>query len=237
MKRIVSEETKAKMRAAHLGKKHSQETKDKIGAKHRGKTITQETIEKQKATFAKSLIENGGGFSVGPRSTEFKEKMKKIANSRPREVQLAKAKQMQEARRGSKATPEQRERYSKARILSMVNNPSPKYFDTKPELEFEEELKIRGVEYKKQFHMSDPHLLYDFKIGDCVLVEIDGPYHYEERFHNSPEDFEYRINQDARKNLEAVRKGFKIFRIKVDQHLPDDWLKILKQQGFDLFEE
>ena len=47
-----SEETKAKLSAAHRGMKHSEETKKKIGDAHRGKKLSEET--KTKIADAKS---------------------------------------------------------------------------------------------------------------------------------------------------------------------------------------
>lgn len=235
----ASEETRRKQSEAHLGKTHSEETKAKIGAKHKGKVRTELEINKWRESYQKSIEENGGGFNKGkPRSDELKAKMSEIAKNRPREVQLEKAKQMQDARRGSKATPEQRENYREARLAYMQANPENigiRWKDTKPELEFAAEMDKRGIKYQKQWHSSKPHYLYDFKIGDC-LVEIDGPYHHNEKIHKEPDGLEKQILRDAEKNLAAGKLGCRIFRIRVeDKVLPDNWIEILHQQGWDLF--
>lgn len=235
----LSSETREKMSKSHSGKKHSDDTKAKIGAKHKGKVRTELEINKWRESYQKSIEENGGGFNKGkPRSDEIKAKMSEIAKNRPREIQLEKAKQMQDARRGSKATPEQRENYREARLAYMQANPENigiRWKDTKPELEFAAEMDKRGIKYQKQWHSSKPHYLYDFKIGDC-LVEIDGPYHHNEKIHKEPDGLEKQILRDAEKNLAAGKLGCRIFRIRVeDKVLPDNWIEIIHQQGWDLF--
>jgi very-short-patch-repair endonuclease len=237
----ASQETKDKMAASHTGKTHSQATKDAIGAKHKGKTRSKAEIDKWRITYYESIEENGGkGFAVGPRSQEFKDKMSAIAQARTLDKYMPKVEAMLKVRRGSTATPEQRKRYSEGRIKYMVANTDKlrgKFFDTVPEREFAAELEKRSVQFKKQYHMAKPHLLFDFLIEDKILVEIDGPYHYKPSFHNSQEAFERRVEYDAMKNYEAIKKGFQIYRIQVGQHIPNDWLEILKAQGFKLFDQ
>ncbi len=234
----ASEETRRKQSEAHLGKTHSEETKAKIGAKHKGKVRSEQEIDKWRESYKKSIEENGGGFNRGQkRSSEFKQRMSEVAKNRPREKQLEKAKQMQDARRGSKATPEQRENYRRARVEYMLSNPDKlgkKLFDTVPELEFAAELDKRGIEYQKQFHTKNPHYIYDFKVGH-VLIEIDGPYHRNESFYDTPEDFQKRVETDAAKNFTAIMNGMSIYRIPVEQHLPENWIDILRLQGCGLF--
>ena len=52
--KIVSNETKEKLRLTNLGKKHTQESKDKIGKANEGKYISEETKEKIKNTKLKN---------------------------------------------------------------------------------------------------------------------------------------------------------------------------------------
>jgi very-short-patch-repair endonuclease len=252
----VSEMTRAKMRASRAGYKHSQETKDKIGAKHKGKTRTPEEIDRWRASYAEYLKENGSPMTGKDRGEAFKRKMSEIAKNRSPEMVRAKVEQMWAARRGSKATDEQRERYSQARLKYMQENPdklSPKMFDTRPEREFAAELDKRGFiyrestqplesnEYTRSFHLTNR--VYDFKIGPDVLVEIDGPYHRDARFHGGndasdekrQEILERIIARDRGKDKLAADNGYRIYRIAVTNKLVTDWYDQLIDQGFNLF--
>ena len=235
-----SEETKAKKRAIHLGAKRSEETRQRMSVANAGRQRSEEAIDKWRLSNALAIEKNGGvGFNKGfKHSDETKDRLREIAKARGVEQYGPKLEAMWKARRGSVATPQQRLNYSKGRIEYMLANPdkiNKVLFDTKPELEFAEELRKRNIPFTKQYHTSNPHCLYDFKIMDSIIVEIDGPYHYLEKMHSSPEAFQYRIEKDAIKNYVAIKKGFKIYRIKVAQHLPSDWIQILRDQGCDLF--
>lgn len=239
-----SEETLAKKRKARLGYKHDQKTKDKIGAKHKGKKRSVEEIDKWKISYRKYLDENGSPMIGKDRGEEFKKKMREIAKNRPKELVDSKVKMMIDARKGSKATPEQRERYSAARLKYIADNPDslPKtLFNTKPEREFAEELDKRNISYKKNVMIGGK--LFDFKINNDILVEIDGPYHYQIHMYGSKVTpiiekqklFNITIDRDKLKNQIAIDNNLKLFRIKVEGDLPSDWLDQLKEQGWNLF--
>jgi hypothetical protein len=234
----ASQETKDKMAASHTGKTLSEATKDAIGAKHKGKTRSEAEIDKWRITYYASIEENGGkGFAVGPRSQEFKDKMSAIASARPESSFKKKLEAMWKARRGSKATPEQRENYRKARLKVMQEQPETVGFiwrDTKPELEFEAELKKRNIPYRKQFHTAQPHYLYDFKVGN-MLFEIDGPFHYTQVVHRLPDGLQRQQERDLAKNIAASQLGYTLYRIPVTNRLPVDWIDILRKQGCGLF--
>lgn len=255
-KRTDSQETLEKKRIARTGKTHTQEAKDKIGAKHKGKKRSPEEIDKWRASYAQYLEENGSPMLGKDRGDAFKKKMSEIAKNRSPDLIRLKVEQMWAARRGSKATDEQRTRYSQARLKYMRENPeklSPKMFNTRPEREFAAELEKRGFiyrestqilnanEYTRSFHLTNR--VYDFKISENVLIEIDGPYHRDARFHggNGATDEQRQIildrimSRDQGKNKLAIDHGYQIYRIAVTNRLVPDWYDQLKAQGFRLF--
>lgn len=241
---VVGTETRAKMSASRTGKTHTEEAKAKIGSKHKGKKRTPEEIDKWRTSYAEYIKEHGSPMLGKDRGEAFRKHMSEIAKNRPPELVQAKVERMWAARRGSKATPEQRERYTAARLKYMQENPdklSPKMFNTRPEREFAAELDSRNISYTRSFHLTNR--VYDFKIGNDILVEIDGPYHREARFHggNYASDEERQIildriiARDKQKDQLAIDNGYKIFRIAVTNKLVADWYEQLKNQGFDLF--
>ncbi len=233
-----SDDTRDLKRQRRLGKTHSQATKDKIGNSHKGKTQPAEAIERQKVTMVRRIEENGGGFATGPRSQDMKDKMSLIAQARDESEWRPKVEAMWEARHNQEITDDMRETYRRARLKVMRDNPESVgikvWFDTKPELEFESILKAKGLSYKKQFHSSNPHYLYDFLVEEKLIVEIDGPWHYKASLHGTPKAFSKMQSRDAAKNLAAGRLGYHIARIEVGQKLSDNWEDILRLQGIDL---
>lgn len=243
-KRTDSEETLEKKRIARTGKTHTQEAKDKIGAKHRGKTRTAEEIDKWRTSYAEYLKENGSPMTGKDRGEAFKKRMSEVAKARPPELVQQKLEQMWAARRGSNATDEQRERYSQARLKYMEENPDKlgmKLFNTIPELEFEKILNDKKITYKKSVRIGGK--LYDFLINETVIIEIDGPYHWNKNLYGSKADLdEIKIEglnrtklRDKNKNDIAIANGYKIYRIQVNQHIPDNWVEQLRQQGCNMF--
>lgn len=243
----ASEETRRKQSEAHLGKTHSEETKAKIGAKHKGKVRSEQEINKWRESYQKSIEENGGGFTKGkPRSDEFKAKMSEIAKNRPREVQLEKAKQMQDARLGSKATPEQRETYRRGVIKWMSENPK-RVFNTKVELAFRAWLDSKKIRYEQQFVFGEAKHPYDFFLPDHnTIVEIDGPQHWKNAIWGTSGKtqeekvlmLEAAMAQDALWNYDAVKAGFRIVRIQVETDIEKspmgDFREQMRKQGLDL---
>jgi very-short-patch-repair endonuclease len=241
----VSVETRARMSASRTGKKHSPQAKAKIGAKHKGKKRTAQEIDKWRISYSKFLQENGGSPQKGyKRSDEFKARMSEVALNRPPELVQQKIEQMWEARRGSKATPKQRENYSAGRIKFMIENPDKlgrKLFNTVPELEFEKELVARNITFSKSVHIGNR--VFDFKIGSNILIEIDGPYHRRLgmyiRTDASDDDkiskLLHTIERDRHKDRMARDAGYLVYRMPVGQHLPADWYQILEDQGFTEF--
>ncbi len=242
MPRTVSEETRQKQSLARTGRKQSAETKAKIGAGNTGKTRSQEDIDKWRESYAIFLEQNGGSPQKGSkRSEEFCARMSEIAQARDPELVQQKLEQMWEARRGSKATEAQRENYRDGRLKFMADNPHklPKQmFNTVPEQEFALILDKLNISYERSFHLGNR--VFDFKVGHNILIEIDGPYHRTLGFYLPPGSSDDEkvaklmgfIERDRLKDNLARQKGYFIYRIPVGQHVPDNWLNILNDQGF-----
>jgi len=239
----ISEETRAKMRVSRAGYKHSDDTKAKIGSKHKGKTRTANEIDKWRESYAQYIEKNGSPMLGKDRGEAFRRKMSEIAKSRPPEMVQAKVEQMWAARRGSKATSEQRERYSRARLKYMQENPEklvPKLFNTRPEREFASELDKRGIRYDRNVQIGGR--VYDFRLDGMILIEIDGPYHWNYKMYGNkdmPDEkrielFNEAIEKDAYKNELASKHGYGIYRIKVEGGLPPDWHDQLNAQGYHI---
>lgn len=240
----VSNETRAKMRASRLGYKHNEETKTKIGNKHKGKKRSAEEINKWRISYSQFLEENGSPMLGRDRGEEFKKRMSVVAKNRSPELVQQKVEQMWSARRSSKATAEQRERYSQARLKYMEENPDKllsKLFNTKPEQEFALILDNLGISYKRNVRIVNR--LYDFQINNNMLVEIDGPYHWNYKMYgtrNMLDDerkmlFEEAKKRDAYKDQLATDNGYILYRIKVEGAIPTDWKSQLQAQGCKLF--
>lgn len=236
--RTMPEEERKMRGEIRKGAKHSEEAKRKIGNAHRGKTISEEQKKKFRISYSKFLEENNGSPQKGmKRNAKTKQQMSASARKRTDAYVSEKVQLMNAARIGQKETDEQKQRKSDARLKYMKENPDKlpsNMFDTRPELEFEEELISRNITYQKQFHTQNPHKLYDFLVAADILVEIDGPYHYNERMHPTQELFEKQVKKDEEKNRIAKKKGYKIFRIKVGSHLPNDWKDQLLEQGLNI---
>ena len=241
----VSEETRAKMRASRTGYTHSDETKDKIGAKHRGKKRSPEEIDKWRASYAEYIAENGSPMLGMDRGDAFKKRMSEVAKARSPEQVREKVEQMWAARRGSKATDEQRERYSQARLKYMEENPDKlpnKMFNTKPEQEFASILDNLAITYRRNVRIGNR--LYDFELDNNILIEIDGPYHwnymmYGNRHMSDGERmslFEESKKRDAYKDQLARDNNYKLYRIKVGGSIPEDWKTQLQEQDCTLFQ-
>lgn len=236
-------ETLERKRKARQGYKHSQETKIKIGAKHKGKKRTAEEIDKWRESYARFIEENGSPMTGRDRGEAFKKKMSEIARNRSPEQVREKVEQMWAARRGSKATDEQRERYSQARLKFMQENPDklvPKLFNTKPEREFAAELEKRVIRHERNVQIGGR--VYDFRLEGMVLIEIDGPYHCNYRMYGNKNMldeermvlFEEAKKKDAYKNELATKHGYTLYRIKVENSLPSNWQAQLENQGFSI---
>ena len=236
-----SEETRNRKRLARLGSKHTEETKAKIGKAHKGKVQPPDAVARQKITMKASIEANGGGFAVGPRSQEFKDKMSGIALARPESEWRPKMEAAWEARRGMRLSPEQCEKHRQATIKWMTDNPT-KVFNTKVELAFKAELNSRNIEYVQQFRIENHP--YDFFLPEFnTIVEIDGPHHCKGPIWGvsgksqleKDEMFQKQIAKDARENMIAGIYGYRIVRLKVGCILdygPDgDFLDVLKAQG------
>lgn len=242
----VSDETRAKMSASRKGATHSEEAKAKIGAKHRGKTRTPEEIDKWRASYAEYIKEHGSPMTGKDRGAAFREKMREIARNRDPALVRAKVEQMWAARRGSKATPEQRERYTAARLKYIEDNPDKlpsKMFNTRPERELAAELDRLQIPYIRNKNIKGK--LYDFVLFENTIIEIDGPYHWNYKMYgnrNMPDEermalFEEAKKNDIYKNELAKQNGYKIYRIKVEGSLPLDWKEQLCNQGCVIIEK
>jgi hypothetical protein len=239
-----SKETIERKRIARLGKKHSDEAKARIGAGNKGKKMSAEAIDKWRESYREYLDEHGSPMLGKDRGEAFKAKMSAIAKARPKELVDAKVAQMLAARRGSKATPEQRERYSEARLKFIAENPDkmlPRLFNTKPEREFKTVLDEMNISYKHNVRVGNR--LYDFQIGTNVLIELDGPFHYNYKMYGDksmPDEDRMALFLEAKKKDEyktelAKSNGYVLYRIIVGGNLPDDWKAQLENQGCTLF--
>jgi very-short-patch-repair endonuclease len=239
-----STETIERKRIARTGKKHSEASKARIGAGNRGKKMSAEAIDKWRESYARYLEEHGSPMLGKDRGEAFRKKMSEIAKARPKESVDAKVAQMLAARRGSKAAPEQRDRYREARLKYIADHPdkTPKrMFNTKPEQQFVAILDSCNLPYERNFRLGNR--LFDFKICDDVLIEIDGPYHRTLGFYINPsasdeekvEKLRRFIERDRVKDKIARDNGFFIYRIPVGQGMPANWIEILQSYGCDLF--
>ena len=239
-------ETLEKKRLARTGKKHTQEAKDKISIKHKGKTRSPEEIEKWRISYREYLDENGSPMTGKDRGQAFKDKMSEIAKNRPQEMIDAKVAMMLAARRGSKATSEQHERYSEARLKYISDHPEkmlPRLFNTKPEREFKQVLEQFGISY--QHNVRIVNRLFDFKIGDDILIELDWPFRYNFKMYGDksmPDEDRMALflegkKRDQYKNELAVSEGYTLYRITVDEDLPNDRKEQLESQYCDIFKE
>ena len=110
-----------------------------------------------------------------------------------------------------------------------------------PEQEFEQELINHNISYKRSVRIGNR--LFDFQLNNDILVEIDGPYHYDYKMYGnkSMSDqermmlFEEGQQRDRYKDQLAIDNGFKIYRIQVGRNLPKNWKEIIHQQGCLLF--
>lgn len=237
-----TEELRSRHKQLRTGRKHSEETKAKIGAKHKGKKRSEEEITKWRDSYQQFLQDNGGSPQRGmKRSAEFRARMKKVAENRSQELVQQKVEQMWAARRGSKATDAQRQNYSRGRLKYMAENPTQlpqQMFNTVPEREFELRLQNLGIPYTKSFHLKNR--VFDFKIYDDILIEIDGPYHRKLGMYlptDATDDekvskLQHFIERDRYKDQLAREHGFFVYRIPVKQHLPENWYEILVDQGY-----
>jgi hypothetical protein len=238
-------ETIEKKRNGRIGKKHTKETKEKIGAKHRGKKMSAEATDKWRKSYARYIEEHGSPMLGRDRDEAFKKKMSAIAKARPKELVDAKVSQMLAARRGSKATPEQRETYQNARLKYIAENPNKipsRMFNTQPEQAFAKLLDEQNIPYVRNFRLENR--LYDFKVLDDTLIEIDGPYHRTLGFYIRPdasddakvEKLRKYIERDRIKDQIAYKNGYFIYRIPVNNKLyPEIWIEYLEEYGCDIF--
>jgi very-short-patch-repair endonuclease len=238
--RTRSEETREKHRQSMMGKKHSEITKAKIGDGNRGKKMSEEAIEKWRISYAEYIQEHGSPLKGRDRGPKFSALMSEIAKKRDPALVQEKLEQMWAARRGSKATEEQRLRYSAARSKYISEHPEyqPKLFNTNPEQEFSKTLDLLDIPYTRSFHLQNK--VYDFLLFDKIIIELDGPYHRTLGFYISKdatieekvEKLRGFVEKDRIKDQLARSQGFLIYRIPVGRHIPKDWHNILVQQGF-----
>lgn len=237
-----SPETREKKRIAALNRKpHSQTTKDKIGQASKGRVKSEETIAKHRESYLEAIERNGGGFAVGPRSQEMRDRMSEIAQTRDESEWRPKIDAMNEARRGVRLSPDQCEKHRQGTLKWMSENPK-RVFNTKVELAFKSVLETNDVKYIQQFRIENHP--YDFYLPDYnTIVEIDGPHHWKgpiwgvsgKTSEEKDAIFQKQIAKDARENMIAGIYGYSIVRLKVGSSLNDgpdgNFEMVLKQQG------
>lgn len=91
---------------------------------------------------------------------------------------------------------------------SNINFPNRKFKDTSIELKMEQELKLRNINYKKQFPISTVGIV-DFFLKELNLViECDGCY-----YHGCPEHYPNFINKKDKNKTERLKNlGYNVFR-------------------------
>ena len=197
-----------------------------------------EAVKRQQATMRLRIEENGGGFAVGPRSQEMKDRIREIAKSRPEAEWRPKMEAAWEARRNQEITDEMRETYRQARIKYMTENPGT-LVDTAGERQIREWLESKSIAYRQQWTLKPYGHPYDFFLPDfTTLIEFDGTHHWDRIWFNVSGKTDSEKSQlllvqqekDAQENWEAGKKGFKIIRLW-------GWTKIGDAPGLPSFEE
>lgn len=105
--------------------------------------------------------------------------------------------------------------YSKETLESMSKNkiehPNKVFKDTKIELKVEEELKKRGINYKKQVSLCSIAIV-DFYLPEYkIIIEADGCYYHNCPIHGSGE-IKNCTKKDKNKDLILISNGYNIYR-------------------------
>jgi len=179
-------ETRQKMAEARRGQTHTEETKRKIGAAHRDVKETPEAVETNRQAQLEYWKDKPGSFFGHSHTDRAKEKQRLAAIIR--EAAYTPEFKHERAVRntlGKRRTPEQRENYRRARLKYMEENPEAwqRFVETNLEVEFKAWCDEMEIECQPQYFLSSEGGTshpYDFYLPEYhVLVECDGPHHWE----------------------------------------------------------
>lgn len=187
------------------GKKLSQEHKDKIGLKHKDKVISEE----HKNILRKKAIERFDknpkwGFKKGHKTFLSEEHYRSLSKKfKGRKVTWGHKISLGKKGKKIKFSVEGRALAVQKGIRVCMNN---KKSDTRPEREFEQLLKQKGIKYEKQIAVpfDSPISVADFYLAESkTVIFIDGDY-----WHTRQK----KITNDWKVNKYLTRCGFNVLR-------------------------
>lgn len=223
--KLLTEETKEKIRIAVGGKNHpnygkhlSKETKEKISNSHKGKTIPRAVRKKISEALSKEKNHN-----YGKKMSDEQKKKISIAHMGMKPSEESNIKR-RKAMKGRKFSDSHRKKISdalKGRIFSqetrrknserMIANPNKIFKDTKIELKVEAELQKQNINYQKQVPLCKIAIV-DFYLPDHnSVIQCDGCYWHNCPIHNL-KPLAGRTEKDRNKDLILYSNGFKVFR-------------------------
>ena len=130
-------------------------------------------------------------------------------------------------------------RYNKNRVYSVeerearrqraLNHPNKKFENTKIELKIEDELKRRGISYKKQVPLCKIARVDFYLPQDRIVIQADGCYWHNCPIHNS-KPLVGRTEKDVNKDLVLKTNGFKVYRF-WEHEINDSVIKCIDSIG------
>lgn len=229
-----TKETRKKMGDARRGRTHTEETKQKIGDAHRGVPETPQAIENNRLAKLEYWKNNESPKLGTSLHEEHKDKISKgmraFNESLSPEYREERRQRLISYAKGKKRTPEQRERYRKARLKYIEEHPDEwqRFSETKLELEFKawcEELDIECWPQYFMHHEGQAHP-FDFYLPEYkILVECDGPLHWELPWFatDDPQKFlESQQTQDQFWTQVAEQRGYTVIRLRGRNSVGDE---------------
>jgi hypothetical protein len=241
-------ETRQKMAEARRGQTHTEETKLKIGAAHRG---VKETIEAVEANRQAQLEywKDKPGSNLGRVFTE-EERAAMVEGRLLWEQTLTPEYRAERRARliaqcvGKKRTPEQRETYRRARLKYMSEHPEEwqRFTETNLEVEFKAWCDELEIECRPQCFISDGDLShpFDFYLPQYgVLVECDGPHHWEGPWWSCPDPkavLAIQIAADQVWTRRAEELGYTVVRLRGRNSIGDEGSGSIDEQMLKVLE-
>ena len=229
-----SEETRRKMAEARLGALHDEETKRKIGDAHRGVPETREAIEANRQAQLEYWKDKPGSnlgrvFNDEERAAMVEGRMAWEQTLTPEYRAERRARLIAQCV-GKKRTPEQRETYRRARLKYMEENPEvwQKFTETNLEIEFKAWCDELEIECRPQCFISEGDLShpFDFYLPEYgVLVECDGPHHWEGPWWSCPDPkavLAIQIAADQVWTRRAEELGYTVVRLRGRNSIGDE---------------
>lgn len=227
-------ETRQKMAEARRGQTHTEETKRKIGAAHRGVKETAEAVENNRQAQLEYWKDKPGS-NLGRVFTEeeraaMSEGRLLAEETRTPEYREARRERLRSYVLGSKRTPEQRENYRRARLKYMSEHPETwqRFTETNLEVEFKAWCDEREIECRPQCFISEGDLShpFDFYLPEYgVLVECDGPHHWEGPWWSCPDPqavLAIQIAADQFWTRRAEELGYTVVRLRGRNSIGDE---------------